>query len=292
MKRPLVMVMVACLALLGSVAIAATPAVARPAAPARRIASLNLSADEILVELVSTDRLVAVTAFADDPAMSTVVGRIPKSITRVTHAQLERLVALQPDLVIVSDFSDADFLHMLSVSGLRYHRLGGLESLTGIRSAIQSLAEAVGETAKGEALVARFDASLRDLDGRLKGVGRPRVLWWNDPDTGGTGTLIDEIITHAGGHNVAVDLKVEGVRPVGAERALAADPDFFLVAKGSDRGKLEGHPVLAKSRAVKQGHVIEMPPELIMTLTHHAARSCWFLAHALHPDRAPEAPPK
>jgi iron complex transport system substrate-binding protein len=283
----------ACVALLAGSAAAATPTpAARPSAnaPARRIASLNLSADEILVELVSPDRLVAVTAFADDPGNSNIVGRIPKSITRITHAQLERLVELQPDLVIVSDFSDADFLHMLTVSGLRYHRLGGLESMAGIRRAIQGLADAVGESAKGTALVARFDAALRDLDGRLRGAPRPRVLWWNDPDTGGTGTLIDDIITRAGGRNVAAELQLSGVRPVGAERALAADPDFFLVAAGGDRAKLAAHPVLGQARAVKAGHIIEMPPGLLMTLTHYAARSCGFLAHALHPDRVPEPP--
>jgi iron complex transport system substrate-binding protein len=285
--------LVGIVALVAGLAGAATPTpAARPtaSAPARRIASLNLSADEILVELVSSDRLVAVTAFADDPGNSNIVGRVPKSITRITHAQLERLVELQPDLVVVSDFSDADFLHMLSVSGLRYHRLGGLSSLAGIRRGIQGLADAVGESAKGEALIARFDSALRDLDGRLKGATRPRVLWWNDPDTGGTGTLIDDLITRAGGRNVATELKLDGVRPVGAERALAADPDYFLVATGGDRARLAAHPVLGQARAVKAGQVIEMPPGLLMTLTQYAARSCAVLAHALHPDRVPEPP--
>src|SRR5438128_2379394 len=71
-----------------------------PAAPPRRIASLNLAADEMLVELVSPDRLVAVTSFSDDKSPSNVAGRVPASVARVTHARLEQLVALKPDLVI------------------------------------------------------------------------------------------------------------------------------------------------------------------------------------------------
>jgi len=98
------------------------------------------------------------------------------------------------------------------------------------------------------------------------------------------------VIGRAGGRNVAAELKLSGVRPLGAERALAADPDFFLVAAGGDRAKLAAHPVLAQARAVKAGHVIEMPSALLMTLSQHAARSCAFLAHALHPDRVPEPP--
>jgi len=263
-------------------------------APApHRIASLNLAADELLVELVPPERLVAVTSFADDPGLSNVVGRVPRDVTRITHAQLERLVELRPDLVVVADFTDADFLHMLSSSGLPYYRLGGLDSWAGIRQGILQFANVVGAPAKGQALVAGLDLSLGNLDRHLEGASRPRVLWWNEPDTAGRGTLVDAIIERAGGRNLAVEMGVEGVRPVGAERVLAADPDVFLVASGPDRAALLAHPVLSKARAVREGRIVEMPGPLLSTLTHHAARSCWFLAHALHPERvtAKEAAP-
>jgi ABC-type Fe3+-hydroxamate transport system substrate-binding protein len=149
----------------------------------------------------------------------------------------------------------------------------------------------VGAEAKGEGLVAGLDAQLQALDRRLKGVDRPRVLWWNDPDTGGTGTLLDAVITRAGGRNVAVDIGVASVRPVGAERALAAVPDVFLVAQGADRARLASHPVLKSARAVRAGRIVEMPGPLLSTITHHAARSTWFLAHALHPREVPSAEP-
>jgi iron complex transport system substrate-binding protein len=268
---------------------AGTPA-PRPAPP-RRIASMNLAADEILVELVAPDRFVAATTFADEPELSNVVGRIPKSATRILHAKVEPLVALEPDLVVVSDFSDADFLHLLTASKLRYTRLGGLDSFEGIRKGILGLAATVGADEKGESLVSRLDADLAGLDRRLKGAARPRVLWWNDPDTAGTGTLLDAVITRAGGRNVAAELGVTSVRPVGAERALLADPDVFLVAAGGDRAKLLAHPVLKNARAVRAGRIVEMPGPLLSTITHHAARSAWFLAHALHPRAVPSAEP-
>lgn len=264
---------------------------AAPPVP-RRIASLNLAGDEILVDLVAVDRLVAVTAFVDDPELSNAVGRVPSSVARVTHAQLERLVELRPDLVVVSDFTDADFLHLLTASGIRYHRLVGLGSLAGVRRGILDLADAVGEPAKGAALVKTFDDRIHSLDVRLKGIDRPRVIWWTDPDTAGTGTLLDDIITHAGGTNVGALLGVTGVRPVGAERTLAADPDVFLLPSGPDAAKLRAHPVLSKSRAVRAGRIVELPGALLATITHHAAESCWALAHALHPEKVPESRPR
>src|SRR5439155_24317944 len=48
----------------------------------RRIASMNLTADEILVEIVPVERLVAATAAADDAGTSNIVGRVPPGVAR------------------------------------------------------------------------------------------------------------------------------------------------------------------------------------------------------------------
>jgi iron complex transport system substrate-binding protein len=85
-------------------------AAAASAAAPQRIASLNLASDEVLAEIVPVQRLVAVTTAADNPEMSNVVGRFPSSITRFSKANLERLIALAPDLVVVSEYTDADFM--------------------------------------------------------------------------------------------------------------------------------------------------------------------------------------
>ena len=265
---------------------AATP---RPAAVPQRIASVNLSADEILVELVPVERLVSVTSFADDASLSSIVGRVPPAVKRVTRAKLETLVELRPDLVVVSEFSDADFMHMLQESGLAFHRVAGMSSFDGIRRGILGLADAVGAPEKGRALAERFDASLAEIDRLLKGKPAPRVLPWSDPYSYGSGTLLGDMVVRAGGRNVAQELGVEGVRPIGVERALAADPDVFLVAAGGDKATLAAHPVLSKLHAVREGKIVEMPGPLISTLSHHAARGARFLAHALHPDAVPNA---
>ena len=170
-----------------------------PAAPLpARVASLNLTADEVLVEILPAERLLAVTAFADEKGTSNVVGRVPASVTRLPKADLERLIALQPDLVVVSEYTDADFLYLLEKSGLRFHRMGGLHDLPGYRKAILDLGEAVGAPERAQALVARYDAVLADLARRLKGVARPRVLYWASGMTAGGNTAIGSLIESAG----------------------------------------------------------------------------------------------
>jgi iron complex transport system substrate-binding protein len=256
------------------------------------VASLNLTADEILVEILPPQRLVSVTAWADDPRMSNVAGRVPATAYRFPKADLERLVALAPDLVVVSEYTDADFLRLLERSGLRCHRMSGLNSLPGLRAALLDLGRAVGAPEAAARLAARYDAVLGELSRRLAGAPPPRVLYWADPHTAGEGTAVDALIQAAGGRNVARELGLKGIMPVGAERAFLADPDVILVGTWEGAASaLKEHPLLSRTRAVKEGRVVEMPTPLLMTLSHHAAEGSWYLGHALHPDRVPRAPP-
>jgi iron complex transport system substrate-binding protein len=267
------------------------PTVAAATPPPKRVVSLNLTADEVLVEILPPERLVGVTTIADQRGTSNVVGRVPPRVARL-KADLERLVALQPDLVIVSEYTDPDFLYLVERSGLRYHRIQGLRNLAGFRQAILDLGAAVGETAGAQRLVARYDAVLADLAGRLRGAARPRVLYWAGGMTAGADTAIGALIESAAAINVGAELDVPGVAALGAERAFMADPDVVLL--GTWPGAREGlvqHPLLSRLRAVREGRVVQMPTELLVTLSHHAAEASWYLGHALHPDRVPTPKP-
>jgi iron complex transport system substrate-binding protein len=247
---------------------------------------MNLTADEILVEIVPVERLVAATAAADDVGTSNVVGRIPKGVARFRVAEMERLLALSPDLVVVSEYTDPDFLRLVERSGMRIHRMKGLDSLAGIRAAALDLGRAVGAEAAAERLAVRYDSVLAELARRLQGVSKPRVLYWAGGMTAGAGTAIGALIEGGGAVNAGREMGLAGVTQIGAERAFVIDPDAILVGEGwNSVESLRAHPLLSKLRAVRQGRIVTMPTELLVTLSHHAAEACWHLAWALHPDR-------
>jgi iron complex transport system substrate-binding protein len=237
-------------------------------------------------------RLVAVTRWADDAEMSNVAGRVPAGAERLPRADLERLVALRPDLVVVSEYTDADFLRLLGKSGLRLHRMSGLGSLPGMRSAILDLGRAVGTDEAAARKAGRFDALLAELSRRLAGARRPRVLYWADPHTAGAGTSFDAIIEAAGGANVARELGLSGIVPLAGERAFTAAPDAFLVSEGSGAAEaLRRHPLLSRTLAVREGRIVEMPNRLLVALSDRAADACWWLGARLHPSLVPEGLP-
>ena len=258
------------------------------ARPPQRVASLNLAADEILADILPLTRLVAVTALVDEPGTSNAVGRIPGTIARFPKVDVERLIALQPDLVVVSEYTDADVLRALQHSGLQVHRMAGLHSLPGFRRALVLLGDAVGEGAAAATLAADFDSRIGKIERRLKDAPRPKVLYWASGFTAGSLTAFDALIACGGGKNSAALAGLSGITPLGAERAYGLDPDWLFIGSHTTTEKeIHEHPLLSGMRAVKGGHVVEMPTELLVALNHHAVKACEFMARSLHPERLP-----
>jgi len=257
----------------------------------RRVASMNLSADEILVEILPPERLVSVTRWADSDS-GNITGRVPKDVYRIQKADLEQLVALRPDLVVVSEYTDADFLKQLEKTGMRYHRIEGLATLPGIRKAILDLGRAVGETAAAERLVTAFDAKLADVARRLASVKPPRLLYWSSGMTAGADTAIGSLIECAGARNVGRELGISGIAPPGGERAFVADPDAILVGTWPRSVEaVKEEPLLGKSRAVRDGRIVVLETSLLVALSQFSADACVALASRLHPERVPARRP-
>ncbi len=257
----------------------------------RRVASINLSADEVLVAILPPERLVSVTRWADTAGTSNVVGRVPAGVHRFVKADLEQLVALRPDLVVVAEYTDADFLKLVERSGLRFHRMLGLSTLAGVRGAILSLGRVVGEDAAARRVVGEFDWKLAELGRRLAGATKPRVLYWSGNMTAGGDTAIGALIEAAGAINVGREMGIAGIAPPGAERAFVTHPDLVLVGTwAGSKEALTSHPLFSQWAAVREGRIVALRTERLVALSQYTADAAWELAHLLHPDRVPAAP--
>ena len=90
---------------------------AAPIFPPQRIVSLNLAADEILLALTPPARIAALTYLADDPTYSNVRAEA-RAMTHKVKANAEQVLALQPDLVIVSAHTNAAVKGLLRTTGV------------------------------------------------------------------------------------------------------------------------------------------------------------------------------
>ncbi|WP_291295142.1 ABC transporter substrate-binding protein [Elioraea sp.] len=228
----------ACAALLLSAALA-TAAPAKE--PPGRVVSLNLCADQFLVLLLPPARIAALSPLATDRTLSAVADRA-RDIPQV-RPSAEAVLPLAPDLAIAGPWGGAGAAAALARRGVPVLRLELAEDFAAIAGQLRRVGEAVGESARAEAIVAEMDHALAILPARAPSP--PTALVWQARGFApGTGTLADAVLRAAGYANAA---PFSGYGFVPLERLLA-DPPALLVT--SPRGG---------------------PPSLATTLTHHPA---------------------
>lgn len=246
-----------------------------------RIVSCSLASDEILLALVGPERIAAVTALAADPARSCVpeeAKRVPRRIESLA-AEAETLLALKPDLVVISPYNAPEAVEVLRRSGAPVFRLAPLDSLEGVLANIRLLGEAAGERAGAEALAGECDARLARLRARAT-EREPSVLAVStDGWVFGPKTIPDDLLVAAGARNAA---RESGPAAGGLESLHAADPDVILIlAAGDEALAAAAHPAWKSLRAVREGRVARVPAREALSASHHAAVGAERMAEAI-----------
>jgi iron complex transport system substrate-binding protein len=213
--------------------------------------SMMLCNDLMVLALVPRTRIASITALAHAPASAILPGRdrgIP-----VNHGTAEDILRHKPDLILAGTFAAPVARRLAEQVGARLIEIGPAESFADIRAMTRRIGLAVGEPARAEAMIARMDATLRDLaETRPKRIRSLAV--WNGTGSGvvpGPGTLPDAIIRAAGGVNAAAGLPEGEYGSVGIEQLLAARPDAILQAgAASDPASLNAadaaHPLVRR----------------------------------------------
>lgn len=256
--------------------------------PPVRIVSTYLACEENLASLVPVERVVAISVYADDPSASNCLGFYPPRVARL-RSDPEPVLSAEPDLVCISGFNELESVRLLASAGLPLLRQSRMDSFADIAAGLRVLGAAVGEDARAGALAASVEAQLDELARRLAGIRPVRVLYYDPPGfTMGSGTLVDEILTRAGGQNVAVELGIRGPGQIGVEALLALEPEAIIMPRYADNAPalagLAGQTVWRRLPAVVAGRVHEIPGAWINTVSHHASRGLARVARLLHPE--------
>jgi iron complex transport system substrate-binding protein len=256
---------------------------ARTAIP-KRIVSLAPSVTETVFALGLGDRLVGVTTYCDYPAAAK---RLPK-IGSFMNPSLEAIIAKRPDLVIgVSGATDPAKAREMEALGLRVDLIS-LSSLAEILDSIKIIARLLGTPEAGETVVSKIAGQVQDVKKRIQHVTRRSVLLVvgiRPLIAVGRKNFIDELITLAGGENIAG----------GASQPWLNIPEEFVVAKapqviieagmGSERD--DSHKRwrdLASIPAVKQGRVYSYPSDKILRPGPRVGEALDDIARLIHPE--------
>ena len=260
-------------------------------APPRRIVSVALSGDEILLELVPPERLAGLTYLIDDPATTLSAALAPAAAARVTEEDPETLLALEPDLVVTAGYTRSEPIVLLEAAGVPVVGTGRHASFDDLLAAVTRLGDATGEVEKARALVSSLRERIAAVEARRAGAPRPRVLLWDHGFTAGEGTMAHDVMLRAGGENVAAAAGVRGYAPLTEEAAIALAPDLVIVptdesAPRAHAPELVGDaPVWGAVLAVRRREVYGVPRAWITSVSHHAVRALEAVAAILEGTR-------
>ncbi|MBO0765543.1 MAG: ABC transporter substrate-binding protein [Hyphomicrobiaceae bacterium] len=256
----------------------------QPAAADRkpvRIVSLNLCADQLLVELVERERIAAVTHLAADLKDSAIWEKA-KGLP-VTRGSAEDVLRYGPDLVLAGPFGVAATVNLLRRLSMNVVEVPLASDLDGVRVAVRTVAAAVGEEARGEAMIAAFDRRLAAVAASPRASSPTAVVYQVGGAVLATGSLADAALTAAGFRNKAAEYRLTRAGQVPLELLAAAPPDLLILTSAADEYRTVvsdnlRHPVLAALR--RQGTSVEVPWRLWLCGTPHIADAIQRLVEA------------
>jgi len=229
----------------------------------QRIAALDLVSDELVGYLVEPRRIIAVSSWVQGPEAWRHAG-LPR-LPGLTN--LESIILLKPELVLVSTFGgETDRIQRLRDSGIVVFDLGPAGGARELGANLRRIAAIVGSPERGERLASQLErrlaavaADLPASQPRLRALILTPVV---DKVYGGTtGTSFHDIVVAAGLIDAAAGRFADPWPAIGAEDALAIDPDV-IVTRGAATEDLRRIPGFSQLRALRSGLVIELPVEL------------------------------
>jgi len=203
----------------------------------QRLVALAPSITEIIFALGQEARLQGVTQFSDYPAAARSLPKIGSYI----HLDLERIMALRPDLCIgIKDGNPKYAVDRLTELGIPVYVVDP-RNLAGLMQSIREIGELLGASDQAQRLVADMQRRLDQIKALVtKHPDRPKVflqIGISPIVSAGSNTFLDELISRAGGQNLAAG--AEAYPRFSKEQVLALQPEIIIITSMTRGGAFE-----------------------------------------------------
>jgi iron complex transport system substrate-binding protein len=290
-RRALAAALIPALAAL-ALAASATGAPAAAAEKPRRIASLNVCVDQLLLLMAEKPRIASLTYWAVDPGFSNMAAEARGF--PLNRGRAEDVLAARPDLVIAGDYTGLPTVALLRRVGVRVETLPLATDLAGVRANIARVAALIGEPEKGAAILADFDRRLGAVRAAGGGGRRPVVaLYQTSGYTATPGSLGHAVFEAAGFENLAARQGLTVAGRLSIETVATAPLDALIVSDGEgagaslNRATLD-HPAL-KRRLATLPHIV-LPSRILVCDTPHIVEAVERTAALAAVARARKSP--
>jgi iron complex transport system substrate-binding protein len=274
---------------------------ASPSASPRRIVCLTEETTETLYLLGEQERIVGISGYTARPPEAR---RDKPKVSAFINAKFDKIMALEPDLVLAFSDLQADIAAELIRRGLNVFTFNQ-RSVAEILNMILTLARIIGCEDKGRALVDKMTAELEAIRQAAAGFPRrPRVFFeeWHEPLISGI-RWVDELVEIAGGECLFPHLRhcqAAKDRILNPLDVAAQDPEVViaswcgrLVKKKWIRERAGWENV----SAARENHIYEVKSTYILqpgpaALTEGVRQLHAILAHVAGVEVSPELRPQ
>ena len=235
----------------------------------KRILTFAMYTDQIVLGLVTSDHLVGINTLMDDPVLSNVVPIAKRIIKKIGDPGAEEVLSMKPDVVIVSDWTQAEKIQSMRDLGLKVVSVKSPETIQDAKEAVSQVAAAIGEPEKGRQLIGMMDkklAEIREKTSKIKPEQRKNIVLLSLMTAyGGAGCAYDDACREA---NVVNGIAAAGLKTgqqLTKEMLIKINPDIMLMPVYNDRGNYDTQafidsylkdPSLRTVKAVKEKQLI------------------------------------
>ena len=235
----------------------------------KRILTFAMYTDQIVLGLVTSDHLVGINTLLDDPVLSNIIPIAKKISKKIGNPGAEEVLSMKPDLVIVSDWTQAEKIQSMRDLGLKVVSVKSPETIQDAKDAVSQVAAAIGEPAKGKQLIGMMDkklAEIREKTGKIKPEQRKNVVLLSLMTAyGGSGCAYDDSCREANVINGIAAAGLKNGQQLTKEMLIKINPDIMLLPVYTGQGSYDTQafidsylkdPSLQTVKAIKEKQLI------------------------------------
>lgn len=249
----------------------------------QRIVSLAPSNTEILFALGLEDKVVGVTDWCDYPPEALEKEKVGSYDT----PDIEKIHALNPDLILVAYGTSIDVINTLDARGLTVFGIKSTD-LDDVLNDIKTVGEITDKEVEAQTLTSEMAVEIQAVTNQTEELEQmPRVFYvvWGGEDsalwTAGSGTFIHELIEKAGGANICQN--ITGYATVSIEEVIARNPEVIITSELSydwARNATE----LASTNASQSERIYTCDDNLVQRPGPRLVEGLEWFAYFIHPE--------
>ena len=249
----------------------------------QRIVSLSPSITETLFALGLGDRVVGVTDWCDFPPEALE----KEKVGGYTTPDIEKIVALTPDLILVAYGTPMDVINNMVGLGLTVFGIKTTD-LDDLLNDIKRVGEITDKEVEAYTLTSEMAVGIQAVTDQTEELEqRPRVFYivGHEPSlwTAGSGTFIHELIEKGGGVNICQN--ITGYAEISIEYVLARDPEMIITSSWPGIYEWAMNSTELEVTAARQsGSVYTCDDNLVQRPGPRLVEGLEWFAHFIHPE--------